>query len=148
MPLQVIFFDLGDTLVHAPTRSWLPGAKALLASLKQKGFRLGIISNTSGLATRQAILDLLPADFDLDVFDSSLVLFSSEVGKEKPKMPIFEEAVARAGIPASDCLYCSENIVETLVAQHIGMRSIRVQTSPNTDLGTLELAITTYLGLI
>lgn len=148
MPTQAIFFDLGDTLVHVPTRSWLPGAKALLASLKQKGFRIGLISNTSGLATRQAILDLLPADFDLDVFESPLVLFSSEVGQEKPQKQIFMEAVARASIPASDCLYCSENIVETLVAQHVGMRSIRTQTSPNNDLGILESVITTYLGLI
>ncbi len=136
--LRVIFFDLGDTLVHVPTRSWLPGAKALLASLKQKGFRLGIISNTGDLSNRQAILDILPIDFNLSVFESSWILFSSEIGIEKPKKEIFEKAVAVANIQASQCLYCSENIVETLMAQHVGMRSVRVQTAPNSDLASLE----------
>jgi FMN phosphatase YigB (HAD superfamily) len=80
---QILFFDLGDTLVRSP-RTWLPGAKELLASLKAKGFRLGIISNTTGLANRTAILNILPTDFDITIYESAMVLFSSEVGIEKP----------------------------------------------------------------
>jgi putative hydrolase of the HAD superfamily len=145
--VKVIFFDLGDTLVRVP-RAWLPGARALLNSLHQNGFRLGIISNTTGLADRQAILDLLPVDFDMNRFDSSIVLFSSEVGMEKPGKEIFEEAIRRAHIAASECLYCSENIVETLVAQHVGMLSIRVQTAPNSDLTSIENALADFASLV
>lgn len=145
--IKVIFFDLGETLVTSP-RKWLPNAKALISSLRPKGFRLGIISNTAGLSNRQAILDILPVDFDLTLFDSTLVLFSSELGKEKPHKEIFEEAIIRASVPARECLYCSESIVETLMAQYIGMRSIRVQTSPNSDLGNLEASMSTLLSLI
>lgn len=43
--IRVIFFDLGDTLVRVP-KIWLPGAQALLAALKQRGIRLGIISGS------------------------------------------------------------------------------------------------------
>src|SRR5262249_48593731 len=136
MPINVIFFDLGDTLVNS-ARHWLPNAKPLLHSLKQHGFKLGIISNTGNLTSRQAILNLLPTDFDLRVFEASLTLFSSEVGKEKPGRAIFVEAVSRSGKPAGECLYCSENIVETLMAQRVGMLSVRVQTPPNSDLDTL-----------
>jgi FMN phosphatase YigB (HAD superfamily) len=111
-------------------------------------FCLGIISNTGNLASRQAILGILPPAFDINLFEPALVLFSSEAGIEKPRKEIFEKAVSRAGIPASQCLYCSENIVETLVAQHVGMRSTRVQPPPGSDLATLEQRISDYLSNI
>lgn len=145
--IQLIFFDLGDTLVSVPN-VWLPGAKGLLASLKLTGMRLGIISNTPGLPNRQAILDLLPDDFDLNLFEPALVLFSSEVGLEKPRKEIFQKAVALALLPAGQCLYCSENLVETLVAQHVGMRSIRVQTNPHSDLASIEPTLTKFHSLL
>jgi len=147
MAIVVIFFDLGETLVTKP-RQWLRDAKALLDGVRQQGLRLGIISNTGDLTTRAQILDLLPTDFDLTRFEPVLTLFSSEVGMEKPHKAIFEEAVRRAGVPASQCLYCSENIVETLMAQHVGMRSIRVQTSPNSDLAALQQRIADFEALM
>jgi FMN phosphatase YigB (HAD superfamily) len=146
MPIAVIFFDLGETLVTS-ARRWLPNAKPLLQSLRQHGFKLGIISNTGDLTTRQAILDLLPTDFDLAVFEASLILFSSEVGKEKPGRAIFAEAVARSGKAAGECLYCSENIVETLVAQRVGMLSVRVETPPNSNLEVLLQRIMEFQAL-
>lgn len=145
--ITVIFFDLGNTLVTS-AQTWLPGAKALLLTLKEQSFRLGILSNTGNMADRQAILNLLPADFDITMFEPALVLFSSEVGLEKPDKAIFAEANARANLPAHQCLYCSEDIVETLVAQHIGMRSIRVQSSPNNDLGVIALRIEEFQSRI
>ena len=147
MAIRVIFFDLGDTLVTKSPRAWLPEAQALLKSLRQAGFRLGIISNTGNLATRAAILNLLPKDFDLAAFEEKLVLFSSEVKKEKPDPLIFEEAVKRAGVPANQCLFCTEDIVDTLMAQHVGMRSIRVQTAPNSDLAKLQETIMKFQHL-
>jgi FMN phosphatase YigB (HAD superfamily) len=147
LAITVVFFDLGQTLVTEP-RHWLPGAQALLNGLRQSEFRLGIISNTGGLTTRAEILNLLPADFDLGAFEANLTLFSSEIGKEKPHRAIFEEAVARASRPANQCLYCSENIVETLMAQQVEMRSIRVQTPPNSDLSVLQKRIMDFQVLI
>jgi FMN phosphatase YigB (HAD superfamily) len=147
MAITVVFFDLGETLVTRE-RQWLPGAKVLLNSLRQKGFRLGIISNTGDLTPRAEILKLLPTDFDPAAFEAILTLFSSEVGKEKPQKAIFEEAIARAGKPANQCLYCSEGIVETLMAQQAGMRSIRVQTAPNSDLSELLQRILEFQALL
>jgi FMN phosphatase YigB (HAD superfamily) len=140
MSIRAIFFDLGDTLVRSP-RTWLPGAKAALFSLKSSGFRLGIVSNTTGLLIRTAILNILPTDFDISVFEPTLVLFSSEVGFEKPKRAIFDKAVSAAGIAAAACLYCSENPVETLVAQGVGMGSLRIITGSD-DITKLESYLT------
>ena len=80
----------------------------------------------------------------MNLFESALVLFSSEVGIQKPRKEIFEKAVSLVRIPAGQCLYFSENIVETLVAQHVGMRAMRVQPPPNSDLATLEQRISDY----
>jgi len=148
MPFQSIFFDLGDTLVRVNPKAWLPGGKELLNALNQKGIRLGIISNTTGLVSRQAILGVLPADFDISLFEPDLVLFSSEVGLHKPNKDIFEKAVAVANVHASQCLYCSENVVEVLMAQHVGMRAVRVQTGPNSDWGSLQQRLADFESLI
>ncbi len=148
MSIKATFFDLGDTLVKSNPKRWLPGAKNLLAALKQKGFRLGIISNTGNLADRAAILGLLPAGFDLTVFESGLILFSSEIHFEKPNKKIFEKAVSQAGIPADQCLFCSENIVDTLVAQQVGMYSVRVQPPPGNDLSALFDRINDFQRLV
>jgi FMN phosphatase YigB (HAD superfamily) len=140
-PIQAIFFDLGETLVTSQRR-WLPGAKALLSSLAVQGFRLGIISNTAQLVDRAAILNLLPADFDISAFESALVIFSSEVGIEKPNREIFNKAVVAAALDAEKCLFCSETPIDTLVAQSVGMRSLRIITG-SSDLSSL----TSYLAL-
>jgi FMN phosphatase YigB (HAD superfamily) len=142
--LSAVFFDLGDTLVDGhSTTTWLPGAKAALSALKSKGFRLGIISNTATLS-RSQILGILPADFDIKLFESQLVLFSSEVGVEKPKPQIFNLAVTRSNASASSCLFVTEDIVDTLVAQHVGLRSIRVTTGSE-DLTNLPATISKYM---
>src|SRR5215212_2028052 len=101
-PIQVLFFDLGDTLINH-SNAWLPGAKAALAWLRQKSIRLGIISNTGNLS-RPEILNLLPPDFDLNVFEANLVIFSSEVNAQKPDPRIFQLAIEQAGLQPNQCL--------------------------------------------
>ena len=124
----------GDTLVRGASRNWIVGARELLHALANRAFRVGILSNTGNLQSRQEILDLLPVDFNLSLFEPGLVLFSSEVGLAKPNPEIFKEATRRAGIPARRCFYCFESIPETLVAQHAGMLGVRVQPPPGGDL--------------
>lgn len=130
--VKAVFFDLGETLVTKP-RKWLPGAQAVLSSLRFKGFRLGLISNTDKLS-RNELLDLLPIDFSYALFEPTLILLSSEVGIKKPAIGIFELAIQRAALPASQCLFCTENLLDTLVAQGAGMRVARIQAS---DIETL-----------
>jgi HAD superfamily hydrolase (TIGR01549 family) len=133
--IRVVFFDLGDTLVST-SRDWIPGAKETLSTLRTKGVRLGLISNT-GTLSRTQLLQLLPADFDLTVFDSGLLLLSSEVGCEKPALTIFQLAVERTAELASHCLFCTENLLDTLAAQQIGLRVARLQKPPASDLHEL-----------
>ena len=132
--VKVVFFDLGKTLVITETKKWNPPAKAVLSELRKAGVRLGVISNTANLK-RDELKELLPADFDFNLFDSDLVLLSSEVGIEKPEIAIFQRAVKEAGVSASQCVYCSEDLVETIAAQRAGMMSARIYPPPDSDLG-------------
>lgn len=139
--IQVVFFDIGMTLVTKDTKKWNAGAPAVLKQLRDKGLRLGVISNTGNL-TRAQLQSQLPPDFKFDVFDPQLVLLSSEVGIEKPTvnkpvLDIFRLAVQRAAAPASSCLYCSEDFLETLAAQRAGMIGARIQPPPQSDLKDL-----------
>jgi FMN phosphatase YigB (HAD superfamily) len=136
-------FDFGETLV-TPPRTWLHGAKARLTSQKQQGLRLGIISNTPGMTSRQGILSRLPIDFDFSLFEAELALFSSEVGIEKPNRENLELAVDNTGLSPEQCVYCSENAIETLAAQAEGMPSLRIVTG-SSDLTNLPDFLT-YLN--
>lgn len=133
--VRAVFFDLGDTLVTKP-RQWIPGAQGALSSLRFKKLRLGVISNT-GESSRDALLGELPVDFSFVLFDPKLILLSSEVGIKKPNVKIFELAVERSELPSSQCLFCTENLLDSLVAQRAGMRVARVQKPPQSDMEKL-----------
>jgi FMN phosphatase YigB (HAD superfamily) len=141
LPFQVVFFDLGETLVTKPASGprmvWVPGAPASLDKLASQGVRLGVISNTPGL-TRPQLLQRLPTDFDFGRFETGLVILSSEIGDiEKPDPEIFHRAITAAGVAAAQCLYCSESLLETLAAQQTGMRAARLQNPPHSDIDSL-----------
>jgi FMN phosphatase YigB (HAD superfamily) len=134
--IKAIFFDLGETLV-TKDKQWIPGARATLSDLHQKGIRLGIISNTGNLL-RPKILEMLPADFDIQMFEQMLVIFSSEAGVEKPDPQIFSLALSKAGIEATNCLFCTEDLVHTLVAQQLGFITARILPTPFADIAHLS----------
>ncbi len=135
-PVEVIFFDIGDTLVGEQDSQWLPGAKEALAALKAGHLRLGVISNTGGF-TRTQLAARLPTDFDWAVFEPGLIVLSSEVGVSKPSPDIFQKAVDRAGVEAARCLFCTEDLLHTLVAQAVGLRAARVEMPPRSDVAAL-----------
>ena len=137
IPYKVIFFDLGDTLVDSKRPEWTPGAREVLAQLHGVA-RLGVISNTGDL-TRDKLAALLPADFDWGLFDADLVLLSGEVGIEKPDPRLFRLAVEKSGEPGNRCLYCSENLLESLAAEIAGMHAARITAFQIAELaGALE----------
>ena len=137
--LKVIFFDLGETLV-TKDKQLITGVKEMLDALHQKGIRLGIISNTGNL-TRAEVVKMLPADFDFSIFEEKLIVLSSEVGVEKPDLQIFRLALAKTGITAEECLFCTEDLVHTLVGQQIGFKTARVLPPPTSDIADLSKSL-------
>ena len=143
--IKVAFFDLGDTLIGS-NRTWIRGARETLAKLHQKHIRLGLISNTGNLS-RAEVINMLPQDFDLGLFEEKLVIFSSEVHVEKPDREIFRLAIRRSGVTAAKCLFCSEELSHITAAKQEKMQTVPVRKPPNSDIGKLVEKLTA-LGLL
>ena len=133
--IKVVFFDLGGTLV-GNKRDWIPGAQDTLCKIRHMGIRLGLISNTKDLS-RPEILEILPKDFNMSLFENELVIFSSEVHVEKPDPQIFKLAIKRADVKPSECLFCTEELPHILAATQEGMQTSLLQKSSNSDIGNL-----------
>ncbi len=138
--IKIAFFDLGGTLV-GDKRDWIPGAQDTLSKMRQMGILLGLISNTKDLS-RPEILEILPEDFNMGLFENELVIFSSEVHVEKPDPQIFKLAIKRTGVNPSECLFCTEELPHILAAKQEGMQTALLQKPPNSDIGKLVERLT------
>ena len=97
---------------HWVAFSNVPG---VLAELRRRGLRLGVITNWDHSAR-----PLLEREGLTSFFEHIVV--SSEEGVEKPDPRIFETALARARVPAADCLYVGDNYYDDAVgARGAGM---------------------------
>src|SRR4051794_21928350 len=130
--IKTVFFDLGDTLgtaVLSPPPSRLvsfdvfPFVPPLLESLKGRGLRLGVISNT-GEDGGTAVDSVLETIGLLPFFEPELRIYSKEVGLRKDSPEIFRLAAERTGLPdaARHCLFVGEDGRERGFAAEAGMR--------------------------
>ena len=83
----------------------MPDADKMLACIRRRGIRSGVISNIgwSELALRDRIDRLLP-DHDFE-----FIIASSEYGFRKPSPYLFGLALRKAGLPPDDVWFCGDN---------------------------------------
>lgn len=83
----------------------MPGADVMLKSLKDMGIRTGVISNIgfTGAALKRRINRLLPDN------QFEFIIASSEYIFCKPSHYLFELALTKAGVSASDTWFCGDN---------------------------------------
>ena len=99
---------------------WFPGAKRTLRKLREKGYGLGLISNT-----HWRILGDLREEFEelLDV-----VTLSYEHGYAKPHPSIFLATLNRIGVDPNDCLHVGDDpIADIQGARGVGMKTAFIQ---------------------
>jgi FMN phosphatase YigB (HAD superfamily) len=145
--LKLIFFDIGDTLVSKG--NFIAGAEEVLKQLRAKGVRLGLLSDTANM-TRAEVSKLLPPGFlDSKQFEKDLVILSSELSAklghpvDKSKIEIFQHVLGLTGLSPQECLFCTEDLTHTLIAQQTGMLTARLQKPPaESDIGDLIKALT------
>ncbi len=99
----------------------IEGATEILSYFKEKGYKLGLISNT-----------IFPAKFHLEElkrfglyphFDS--ISFSSEVGYKKPHPFIFKQGLDRLEIEPQESVFIGDKLIEDIGgAKNIGMKAI------------------------
>jgi Fungalysin metallopeptidase (M36)/Peptidase family M28 len=117
--ISCILFDLGDTLGTAvfsasPVRlirfDVFPFVPSLLKSLRDRGLRLGIISNTGDMSGAEVDAVLAPTGIR-DDFEPALRIYSTDVGLTKDSPAIFRLAAQRVDLAETPqrCLFVGED---------------------------------------
>jgi putative hydrolase of the HAD superfamily len=92
-----------------------------LIALRDRGYKLGIISNGRSVKQWEKIIRLGLHHF----FDT--VVISEEVGSEKPDVKIFQISLERLGIAPQEAVYVGNHVETDIVgANRVGMVSVRV----------------------
>lgn len=115
----------------------LPGVRALLAFLKRRGFRLGLVSNVASPFTAPVDRLELSAAFDATVY-------SCEVGVTKPDPAIYAVAFARLDVRPDRTLFVGDNGPNDVRAPAaLGCRTagVRVEGGDFTLAGVAELGL-------
>ncbi len=130
--IRAVFFDLGDTLVVEEavgskhlwevTLTKLPYLDEVLAELKRKGYKLGIITNTVTSHEEHVRLALQKIDIE-KYFD---VIFTSvDVGHEKPDERIFMTALRALKVKPHEAIMIGNRISTDIVGgNRLGMKTI------------------------
>jgi putative hydrolase of the HAD superfamily len=96
----------------------VPEAPAVLASLRARGLRLGVVSNSNGTVAR--LLEALELRGSLDA-----VVDSGVVGVEKPDPRIFLHAAAALGVEPDEAVHVGDLYsVDVVGARAAGCRAI------------------------
>jgi putative hydrolase of the HAD superfamily len=106
----------------APSRELGATTHALLDSLRERGLRLGLVSNAfdPGWLLRRDLAEM-GVEQRLDV-----AVFSSEVGKRKPHPAIFERALDELGVRPEETLFVGDRLYEDVRgASELGMRTVQ-----------------------
>jgi putative hydrolase of the HAD superfamily len=125
---EAVLAELEHAYAHAALDvlpALVEGASATLATLKERGFGVGLISNTGrtpGYVLRR-ILEELGLANSIDV-----MVFSNEHGQCKPQPSIFEELRRNLGVAYDELVFVGDNLyVDVHGAQRCGMRAVHFE---------------------
>ncbi|HVO27856.1 MAG TPA: HAD family hydrolase [Candidatus Margulisiibacteriota bacterium] len=104
---------------HARDFTLRDGVSATLATLRQRGVHLGIVSNIDD----DQLAHLLEIAAIGSYFDS--ILSSEQVQSCKPDRTIFEKALERAGCAAGEALFVGDTLAQDIAgANRVGLQSV------------------------
>ncbi len=116
--------DVMAALLDTPPGKGFETAKKFIGR-----FKLGILSNQMHFKSKQ-----IKETYDLSFFDP--VLFSCELGVQKPAEKAFQIALDKLRVRAEDCLFIDDNTENIIAAEKFGFRGLLC-----TDVERLEEAI-------
>jgi putative hydrolase of the HAD superfamily len=129
IPETILTDSLAD--MHSITQThWIPepDALAVLAQLRNQGYRLALISNASDDPNTQILVDKLGARKFFD-----LIISSAAVGVRKPNPKIFRAALEGMNLPPDKVAMVGDTLgADILGAQNAGIFSIWIKRHANT----------------
>lgn len=128
--LKAVFFDLGDTLIVEQGSKHLSEAlfdavlqaEETLVALKKKGFKVGIIANTTVSRERDVRKTLQQLGLESYI---DFIVTSVDAGCEKPDAKIFSLALRAAGVNANEAVMVGDRVAKDIVGgNRMGMKTI------------------------
>lgn len=115
-------YIVAEHAAWAPARRPASMSVALLDSIRERGLKTGLVSNT--MDPRWILLRDLDEQELLPRLDT--VVFSSDVGLRKPRREIFDRAVDELGIAPDRALFVGDRLVaDVRGARNVGMRTVQ-----------------------
>lgn len=105
------------------------GTVGVVRDLRAAGVRTGLLSNSWGFSYDRTLLD--------ELFDP--IVISGEVGMRKPEKRIFDLAVERLGLPASDVVFVDDAEPNLVGARAAGLRTVLHEDAATTRAAFAEL---------
>jgi HAD superfamily hydrolase (TIGR01509 family) len=97
------------------------GMHELLLSLKEKGYKLAILSNTSVFESS------IVKDLDIEkLFD--VVAFSWQTGYLKPSIEAFDHAISLLGVSREGVVFVDDTLINITLANSYGISSIQFES--------------------
>jgi putative hydrolase of the HAD superfamily len=131
--IRAVFFDLGDTLIieesmpgkhlwEAEALQKLPHLDEVLAELKQRGYKLGVISNT--VTSREEHVRIALRKIGCEKYFDAVVT-SVNVGCNKPDKKIFSTALKKLGVKPEEAVMVGDRIKTDIAGgNRIGMKTV------------------------
>jgi len=131
--IRAVFFDLGDTLIAEESMPgkhlWevtalqkLPHLDEVLAELKQRGYKLGVITNT--VTSREEHVRLALRKIDCEKY-FDVIVTSVDVGCNKPDKKIFLTALKMLGVKPKEALMVGNRITADIAGgNQLGMTTV------------------------
>ena len=96
-----------------------PGARELLAALKQNGIRIGLGTNMTAYVQHLKLRILRIGEF------MDFIVTSEDAGIEKPERGFFEYCVTKAGCEPGECLFVGDNLdFDVKAPRDFGMQAV------------------------
>ncbi|MBO4686771.1 MAG: HAD family phosphatase [Lachnospiraceae bacterium] len=109
----------------------LPGAREFCELVKERGYGIYVLSNSS-----DAFYRYFPKFLPLDFFNG--VFVSSDYRMLKPDAEIYEAFLARYGLLAEECLFIDDRAENVAGAEEVGMQTFRFCGDYREVMGRLE----------
>ena len=127
--LQEVIEDPGPSASRRP----FDGVGEVLAELRARGFRLGVVSDT-GWSPGRILRGHLESAGLLGYFEPEGLAFSNEVGVPKPHRRMFDRALAGMGVEPSETAHVGDlKFTDVAGARALGMLAIRFTGAVDDD---------------
>src|SRR5215216_4938669 len=137
-PIEVIFFDIRDTLGEVDRPGHLvpykPSTDSLLKAIKGVvGIRIGVITNLPEGVTAADGRKMLDEAGITPYLDPKGLVINHDAGASKPSAAIYRFAAQQVGVDTERCMYVSENLIEVIGAQAAGMKAVLKPCPPGRE---------------